>query len=71
MCGILKVVVFSVAKAELGALFLNVKAGKIICLILEELGHPLPPTPMNCDNQMAIGIMNGTVKKHRLRYMEM
>lgn len=30
----------SAAKAELGALFVNAKEGKIICLILKELEHP-------------------------------
>ena len=39
-CGILKFVVASAAKAELGALFINCKEGKIARLILEELGHP-------------------------------
>eukprot|EP00956_Cyclotella_meneghiniana_P014503 scaffold21710_cov36-Cyclotella_meneghiniana.AAC.1 len=44
-CGILKFVVASAAEAELGGLFLNCKEGKIQRLILEELGHPQPPTP--------------------------
>ena len=71
MCGLLKFVVCSAAEAELAALFLNAKTGKIIRLILEELGHPQPPTPIHCDNQTAIGIANDTVKKHRSRSMEM
>ena len=71
MCGILKFVVCSAAEAESAALFLNAKAGKIIGLILEELGHPQPPTPIHCDNQTATGIANDTVKKHRSRSMEM
>jgi len=71
MCGILKFVVCSAAEAELAALFLNAKAGKIIRLILKELGHPQPPTPIHCDNQTATGIANDTVKKHRSRSMEM
>eukprot|EP00956_Cyclotella_meneghiniana_P014140 scaffold21040_cov41-Cyclotella_meneghiniana.AAC.5 len=40
-CGILRFVVASAAEAELGALFLNCKEGKIQRLILEELGDPL------------------------------
>ena len=61
----------SAAEAELGALFLNVKQGRIIRLTLEEMGHPQPPTPINCDNATAVGIVNGTVKRQRSRSMEM
>ena len=68
---ILKFVVASAAEAELGALFLNCKEGTIIRLILEELGHKQPPTPIHCDNMTAAGIANDTVKKHRSRSMEM
>ena len=37
--GILKIVVCSAAEAELGALFLNLKEGKILRLVLEEMRH--------------------------------
>jgi hypothetical protein len=70
-CGILKFVVASAAEAELGALFLNCKEGKILRLVLQELGHPQPPTPTHCDNETATGIANNTVKKQRSRSMEM
>ena len=69
--GILKFVVASAAEAELGALFVNCREGKTIRLILEELGHEQPPTPVHCDNSTAVGIANDTVKKHRSRAMEM
>ena len=71
VASILKFVVASAAEAELGGLFVNCKEGKIIRLILEELGHPQPPTPVHCDNATAVGIANDTVKKHRSRSMEM
>ena len=70
VCGMLKFVAASAAEAELGALFINGEKAKIICLILEELGHPQPPTPVYCDNKTATGIANDTVKKHRSRLME-
>ena len=70
-CGILIFVVASAAEAELAALFLNAKEGKIIRLILEELGHTQPATPMHCENQTATGIANSTVKQQRSRSMEM
>ena len=44
LCTILKFVAASAAEAELGALFLNIKQGRIICLTLEEMGHPQSPS---------------------------
>jgi hypothetical protein len=71
LCTILKFVASSAAEAELGALFLNCREGRIIRLILEELGHPQPATPVHCDNATAAGIANNTVKRQRSRSMEM
>ena len=71
MCGIMKFVVASAAEAELGALFMNSKDAKVIRLILTEMGHYQPATPIHCDNKTAAGIANDTVKKHRSRSMEM
>ena len=67
--GILKIVVCSAAEAELGALFLNLKEGKILRLVLEEMGHRQPPTPVHCDNSTAAGIANDTVRKKRSQSM--
>ena len=46
-----------------------VHEGQIMRLILEELGHPQPATPIHCDNAMALGILNGTVEMQRSRGM--
>ncbi len=35
------------------------------------MGHPQPPTPKHWDNSTAVGIANNTVKRQRLRSMEM
>ena len=70
-CAILKLVAASAAEAELGALFLNTQEAKVIRLILEELGHPQPPTPVHIDNSTAVGIVNNTIKRQRSRSMEM
>ena len=70
-CGVLRIVVCSAAEAELAALFLNIKEGKVLRLTLMELGHPQPPTPVHCDNSTAAGIANDSVKKQRSRSMEM
>lgn len=70
-CGILKFVVASAAEAKLGALFLNCKEGKVSRLILQELGHSQPLTPIHCDNETITGIANDASKKKRSRSMEM
>ena len=61
-CTILKLVAASAAEAELGALFLNAQEAKVIRLVLEELGHPQPPTPIHVDNTTTGGIVNNTIK---------
>ena len=62
-CAILKLVVASAAEAELGVLFLNTQQARIIRLILEDLDHPQPPTPINVDNTTAVGIVNNTIRR--------
>jgi hypothetical protein len=42
----------SAVKAELGALFINAKTTVAMRHMLEELGHPQPPTPMQTKPQM-------------------
>ncbi len=71
LCAILCFVVASAVKAKLGTLFLNCKEGMIFQLTLEELGHLQPKTLVHCDNAMAVGIANNTVKRQQLSLMEM
>ena len=61
----------STSGAEMGTFFLNIHKKHIHHLTLEELGHPQPPTPISCDNETAVGIVNGTVKRQRSRMFEM
>ena len=70
-CAILKLVAASAAEAELGALFLNAQEAKVVRLILEEMGHKQPPTPIHVDNTTTVGIVNSTIKRQRSRAMEM
>jgi hypothetical protein len=70
-CAILKLVADSAAEAELGELFLNVQEAKVLQLILVELGHPQPPTPIHIDNTTTARIVNNTIKQQRSRAMEM
>jgi hypothetical protein len=60
----------SAAKSELGVLFLNSKEAKIMCLTLEELGHPQSATPVHIDNSTTVGIVNNTIKRQKSRSME-
>ena len=70
-CAILKLVALSLAKAELGALFLNAQEARIIRLTFLELGHPQPPTPVHVDNTTAVGIVNNTIKSQQSRATKM
>jgi hypothetical protein len=70
-CTILKLVTASAAEAKLGALFLNAQEAKVLCLTLNKLGHPQPPTPIYIDNTTTIGIVNNTIKHQRSRAIEM
>jgi hypothetical protein len=68
---ILKFVVASAAEAKLGALFHNCQDGIIFCQTLADLGHPQPKTTVHCDNVMAVGIANSTVKRQLSQSMKM
>ena len=68
---IMRFVVASAAKAELGALFRNCQDGIIFRSTLHNLGHPQPKTPVYCDNATAVGIASNTVKRQRARVMKM
>jgi hypothetical protein len=61
----------SAAEAEIGAVFINVKEGAVLCTTLEELGHPHPPTPLETENTTATGYINGTIKQKRTKAMDM
>jgi hypothetical protein len=68
---ILRFVVASAAKAELGALYHNCQIGMIFCITLVDMGHPQPKTPVHRDNATAVGIANNTIKRQHSRSMEM
>jgi hypothetical protein len=58
---IMRFVVASAAKAELGALFRNCQDGIIFHLSLHNLGHPQPKKIVHCDNATSVGIASNTV----------
>jgi hypothetical protein len=59
---IMRFVVASFVKAELGALNNNCQTGIIFQLTLAEMGHLHPRTPVHCDNATLVGITNNTIK---------
>ena len=61
----------SAAEAELGALYINAREAVYIRRILEEMGHPQPPTPIQTDNSTAEGIINNNVQSKRTKAMDM
>ena len=71
VCKILKNVMASSMEAELGGLFLNGQEAVYLRTILNELGHPQPPTPMVTDNSAANSIVNDIGKQKRSRAIDM
>ena len=62
-CRILKHVVASAAKAEVGGLFHNGQTDVPLLITLHELGFPQPLTPIKTDNSSAEGIVPATVRQ--------
>jgi hypothetical protein len=68
---ILKHVVSSASEAEIGGLFINVKAAIPIRHTLIEMGHPQPPTPIQTDNSTAQQLISNKIRQKALKSMEM
>jgi hypothetical protein len=61
----------SATEAELTGLYIMVRKAIYIIIILEELGHIQPPTPLQTDNAMADGVINGKVQPKQTKAMDM
>jgi hypothetical protein len=68
---IIKGVMSSAAEAELGTLYTNGRKAVEEQNILEEMGHPQPPMPIQTDNSTAEGIINKKVQPKRSKAMDM
>ncbi len=68
---IIKNVMSSATEAELASLYLMAREAVYIRIILEELGHTQPPTPLQTENAMADGIINGKVQPKQTKDMDM
>ena len=68
---IIKNVMSSATEAELAALYIVAKECVYIRLILEEMGHPQPETPIQTDNLTAEGVINSKIQPKRTKAMDM
>ena len=68
---IIKHVMSSATEAELAALYIMAREAVYIRIILEEMGHKQPPTPIQTDNAMADAVINGKVQPKRTKAMDM
>ena len=68
---ILKAVMSSAAKAELGALYINANEAVSMRQLLAEMGHKQPKTPIQTDNTTACGVVNHNIQPRRTKAMDM
>ncbi len=68
---IIKAVMSSAAEAELAALFINAKTAVSMRQMLEELGHPQPPTLIQTDNSTANALLTNKIMPKALMAMVM
>jgi hypothetical protein len=61
----------SAVEAEVGSIFSNAKEAAPLRVMLEEIGHRQPPTPIQNDNSTAYGILNNKLNKKRSKAMDM
>ena len=68
---IIKNVMSPEAESEVAGLFMNAQHAVPIHLILEDMGHPQPPTQLRTDNLTAQGILSGVYKRKRSKCNDM
>jgi hypothetical protein len=68
---IIKHVMASATEAELAALYINAREAVYIRIILKDLGHKQPATPIQTDNSMAEAVCNGNIQPNRTKAMDM
>jgi hypothetical protein len=68
---IMKRVISSAAKAELGAMYINARKAVKERIILDAMEHKQPATPVQVNNSMAEGIVNKRVQPKCTKAMDM
>jgi hypothetical protein len=61
----------SATKANFAGLYKMACKAIYIRIILEELGHVQPPTPLQTDDAMTDGVINGKVQPKKTKAMDM
>ncbi len=60
-----------VAEAEYAGLFAAARIATNERQILHDMGHPQPPTPLYCDNEVAIGLATDTINLKLSKSLDM
>ena len=68
---IIKNVMSSATEAEVAGLYIMAREAVYIRIILEDLGHKQPSTPLQTDNAMADAVINGKVQPKQTKAMDM
>jgi hypothetical protein len=68
---IIKVDMSLAAEARLGAFYINSQEAILLWQLLEEMGRPQPPTPIQIDNSTALGIITSTIQPKHTKAMDM
>jgi hypothetical protein len=68
---IIKNVMSLATEAEPAGLYMMVRKVVYIRIILKELGHKQPPTPLQTDNAMADAVINGKIQPKQTKAMDM
>ena len=61
---IIKHFMTSATEAELAVLYITAREAVYLHIILEEMGHKQPPTPLQTDNAMAEAVSNGKINRN-------
>ena len=61
----------SAMETDVAATFYNAKEALPFRVTPAEMGHPQPPTPMEVDNETAIGFLKRTMKQKRSKAIDM
>jgi hypothetical protein len=69
LSSIIKHIMYSAVEAEVGSIFNNAKEAAPLRVMLEEMGHQQPPTPIQTDNSTAYIILNNKVNQKRSNAM--
>ena len=71
VANILKIITSSAMENEVDDNFYNAKEALPFRVTLAEMGHSQPPTPMEVDNETAIGFLKSTMKQKRSKAIDM